>query len=229
MLMMKVCVFGASGYVGSLVYKKLEEQPDLDVVGTYLTESEKMNGLYKLDVNDPESFSMFYKKEKPDVVIWSVMSGPNEHELINQGLVHLLTHITPSTKLVYMSSDFVFSDGNGPYEEEDPITALPADHIYHNYTNAKVKAQRLIANELSNYVILRAGPIYGENKAGKLDAYSERLTHHLQAGKDVSYRDDLVRTFVHVEDLAGTIVKMTLNDITGIYHVGQEEPKSFYT
>src|SRR5699024_12022042 len=76
-----------------------------------------LDGLYKLEVNEPESFSRLYKNENPDVVIWSVMSGPDEYELMEQGFMHLLSHLTPDTKLVYMSSDLVFSDGNGPYEE----------------------------------------------------------------------------------------------------------------
>lgn len=228
MLIMKICVFGASGYVGASVYKQLDENPDVDVVGTYLIEPPTMGHLYKLDINDPESFSEFYKQEKPDVVVWSVMSGEDEPELMDQGLMHLLTHITPDTKLVYMSSDFVFSAGNGPYEATDPITTLPEDHLFHNYTNAKVKAERLIDNELSNYVILRTGPIYGENKVGMLDEYTDKLAYHLRTGKEVAFRDDLIRTFISVEDLADIMVKMALNDKIGIYHVGEEEQISFY-
>lgn len=227
--MMKVCVFGASGYVGASVYKQLEKCPDVDVVGTYLTKPVMLDGLYKLNVNEPESFSQFYKDENPDVVIWSVMSGPEEYELLEKGFMHLLSHITPGTKLVYLSSDLVFSDGNGPYEETDYISALPEDHLYHHYTNAKVKAERFIDNELSNYVLLRTGPVYGENVIGKLDEYTDKLSYRLRSGKEVGFRDDLIRTFVSVEELADTVVKMTLNDMTGIYHVGGEESMSFYS
>src|SRR5699024_4781131 len=226
---MKVCVFGASGYVGASVYKQLEKRPDVDVVGTYLTKPVMLDGLYKLDVNEPESFSRFYKNENPDVVIWSVMSGPDEYELMEQGFMHLLSHLTPDTKLVYMSSDLVFSDGNGPYEESDPISTLPEDHLYHNYVNAKVKAERFIDHERSNYVILRTGPVQGENIFGKLDAYTDKLSYRLRSGREVAFRDDLIRTFINVEELADIVEKMALNDVTGIYHVGHEQPMSFYT
>ncbi|WP_235792466.1 sugar nucleotide-binding protein [Virgibacillus salidurans] len=226
--MMKVVVFGASGYVGTSVYKLLENQSDIEVVGTYLETKPVFDELHKLDINEPESFSDFFKKENPDVVIWSVMNGPNEYELTDQGLLHLITHLTPATKLIYISSDFVYSDGKGPYTEEDSLSTLPDDHIYSNYTNAKVKAERFIKNELSNYMILRAGPVYGENQIGKLDARTDELSYHLRSGQPIAFRGDLIRTFVHVEDLANTIAELVPKDITGIYNTGPSTNKSFY-
>ncbi|MGY0694714.1 sugar nucleotide-binding protein [Virgibacillus sp. FSP13] len=225
---MKICVFGANGYLGASVYKQLKHVEADEVVGTYLQEPALSDGLVKLDVNQPESFSAFYKQENPDVVIWAVMSGPNEHKLTDQGLMHLITHLTPETKLIYLSSDFVFSDGNGPYEEADPLSNLPEDHSFHNYTNGKVKAERLIDNELTNYVILRAGPIYGENGIGKLDERTDQLSYHLRSGKPIEFRDDLVRTFVHIDDVTNVIEEMIYNDATGVFHVGQDESQSFY-
>lgn len=225
---MKICVFGASGYVGASIYRKLKDIPAADVVGTYLNEPKLSDDLIKLDVNEPESFSNFYKNEKPDVVVWTVMSGPNEHKLTDQGLMHLLTHITPQTKLVYVSSDFVFSHGEGPYSEEDPMSNLPDDHSFSNYTNGKVKAERLIAKELSNYVILRAGPIYGENAVGKLDDRTDQLSYHLRSNNPIGFRDDLTRTFVHIEDLTDVLQEMVFNDVTGVYHAGPDKQQSFY-
>lgn len=225
---MKVCVFGASGYVGASIYDKLKQSSEADVVGTYLDEPALFDELYKLDVNEPESFSNFFKKEKPDVVVWAVMSGPNEHKLTDQGLMHLLTHLTPQTKLIYISSDFVFSSGNGPYSEEDPLSNLPDDHSFSNYANGKVKAERLIDKEFSNHVILRAGPIYGENAVGKLDDRTDRLSYRLSSNQTIDFRDDLVRTFVHIEDLTNVIEEMVFNDVTGAFHVGPDKQQSFY-
>ncbi|WP_461177455.1 sugar nucleotide-binding protein [Virgibacillus ainsalahensis] len=225
---MKVCVFGANGYVGASIFQRLKDADGIEVSGTYLNDTPLFDHLDKLDVNKPESFSSYYKKEEPDVVVWSVMNGPNEHELTDQGLMHLITHITPETKLIYISSDFVYSAGKGPYDEADALSSLPDDHLYSNYTNAKVKAEHLIYNELSNYVILRAGPVYGENSIGKLDERTDKLSYHLRAGKRIAFRDDLIRTFVHVEDLANTVGKMVQNDVTGIFNTGPSEEQSFY-
>ncbi len=156
----------------------------MDVSGTYLEDPGELTDLHKLDVNEPESFSGFYKTMQPDVVVWSVMSGSYEDELINEGLFHLLTHLTPETKLVYLSTDFVFTDGNGPYTEADPTGKLPDEHVWSTYANAKVKAERLITKELTNYAILRAGPIYGKNSLGKRDERTEEMIAALERGKN---------------------------------------------
>ncbi|QKY70528.1 sugar nucleotide-binding protein [Lentibacillus sp. CBA3610] len=225
---MKVCVFGASGYAGASIYQILQETPNTEVTGTYLEDPAVFDDLYKLDVNQPESFSEFYKQTQPDVVVWSVMSGPYEDELIQEGLSHLITHLTPQTKLVYMSSDYVFTAGNGPYNEDDPISRLPEDHVFSTYANAKVKAEHFITQELTNYAILRAGPIYGENKIGQLDDRTDKLIAQLRLGKTVAYRDDLIRTFVHVNDLAMAVAEFVKNELTGIYHAGPDKRHSFY-
>lgn len=225
---MKVCVFGANGYVGASVYQLLKETPDADVVGTYLENPAVFNDLDKLDINQPESFSAFYKQTQPDVVVWSVMNGPYEDELIHEGLTHLITHITPQTKLVYVSSDFVFTEGNGPYDEDAPMSKLPEDHKLSTYANAKVKAEYFISKELSNYVILRAGPIYGKNKIGKLDERTDQLKYQLRSGSTVAYRDDLIRTFVHIDDLANVVTEFVQNNVTGVYHAGPDKRYSFY-
>ncbi|SEP71297.1 dTDP-4-dehydrorhamnose reductase [Virgibacillus subterraneus] len=225
---MKVCVFGASGYTGASIYQLLKDTRDFEVVGTFLREPTMFDDLYKLDINQPESFSDFFKKAQPDVVVWSVMSGPNEHELVDQGLMHLITHLTPQTKLVYISSDFVFAEGKGSYNEDDPMSKLPDDHLLANYANAKVKAERFITKELSNYAILRAGPIYGENKIGKLDERTDKLSYHLRSDKRIAFRDDLIRTFVYVDDLANVVVELVQNEVTGVYHVGPNKSQSLY-
>src|SRR5699024_6958074 len=113
---MKVCVFGASGYVGASIYEKIKKRQELEVIGTYLEEAGFSN-LVRLDVNEADDLSRFFKKERPDIVICSVMSGPEEGRVSDQGLIHLITHLEPNTKLIYISSDFVFARGRGPYFE----------------------------------------------------------------------------------------------------------------
>src|SRR5699024_9427252 len=39
---------------------------------------------------------------------------------------------------------------------------------------------------------------------------------------------DLIRTFVHVEDLAKVVIELVQNDVTGTYHVGASKRQSFY-
>lgn len=66
---MKICVFGASGYVGASVYQLLKEQDGVDVSGTTLEDAPSFEELDILDINEPESFSDYFKRKDPDVAI----------------------------------------------------------------------------------------------------------------------------------------------------------------
>lgn len=224
---MKICVFGGSGYVGASIYKRLQNEWGNSVVGTYRREPAFLD-MVQLDLNEPEKFSQFFKEEQPDIVIWAAMAGPKEYKLSDQGLIHLMTHLTPCTKLIYLSSDFVFSTGKGPYEEIDRLCLMPEGKIYSNYANAKVKAEKLIQQELTNYIILRTGPVFGLNAVGERDQHTKFLLDNLKANNPVQYRDDLIRTFIHIDDLSEVTSELARTNITGVYHVGREEPQSFY-
>lgn len=224
---MKACVFGSGGYVGASIYEALRSSGKMQVIGVDMNEKTE-EGKVRLDVNDPESFSTFYKEVQPNVIVWALMAGPDEQKLSDEGLLHLLSHMTPGTKLIYLSSDYVFARGKGPYSEGDQLQLMADDHGMSRYANAKIKAERFIANELTNFVILRNGPVYGENALGVKDAYTEKLQQVIESGEPEPFRDDLVRTFVHIEDLAKIVAEMASNDRTGIYHVGPGKQQSFY-
>lgn len=224
---MKIVVFGSSGYIGASVYQSLQTIWDAEVVGTYRNEP-AFPELIQLDINEAEDFSTVYKQEKPDVVIWLLMGGVKEYKLSERGLMHLITHLTPNTKLIYLSSDFVFAEGNGPYTEEDMRSIMPEGKTFSGYANAKAKAEKLIEQELTNYVILRAGPVYGENAVGKRDAHTERLINRMEKSEVARYREDVVRTFIHLDDLAEVIKESVTSKLTGTYHVGREKGQSFY-
>jgi|GEM_PF-3066092 len=224
---MKVCVFGASGYVGSSIYEAFKNNDKAQAIGVDLDEVSQENFI-QLDVNDPESFSQFYKEVQPDIVVWAMMAGADEHRLSDEGLLHLISHMEPCTKLIYLSSDYVFAKGKGPYAEDDMLQLMADDHGMSGYANAKIKAERFIERELTNFCILRTGPIYGKNASGKLDLHMQRLEEAAESGDSVSARDDLIRTFVHIDDFCKIVVEMAMGNRTGIYHVGPGKHQSFY-
>ncbi|WP_077623518.1 sugar nucleotide-binding protein [Sediminibacillus massiliensis] len=227
---MKICVFGADGYLGSAIYKILKEKGNFHVSGTYYQEPvHGLEDLEELDINQPEAFSTYYKNHEPDVVIWSLMNTEEEDVLVNEGLTHLITHLSPETKLIYLSSDFVFSAGEGPYSEEDQPKQLSEDNPRSVYVNGKIKAEKIIQKEIGNYLILRMGPLYGENLLGINDERSSKLEESLSAGENVFKSDLLIRSFAHVQDIAKAVVELVPQDLSGIFHMGPDQHASYHS
>lgn len=226
---MNICVFGADGYLGSSVFQKLKENGDHTIAGTSFRKSNTDEAIYELDINQPEAFSSLYKELQADVIIWTLTHPLEEDRLINQGLAHLITHITPATKLVFISSAEVFGEGDGPYTEEDVPVKVSESHPNAYMTNAKIKAEYLVSREVTNHVIIRSGPVYGENRRGKKDRRTAWLEENLAEGKQIKRCSEIYRSFTHIDDLTDFVIEMALRDDRGIFHATSGQSDSYYT
>ena len=142
---MKVLILGASGFLGEILYKKIKEETDFWVLGTY-NESKINNELIKLNVGNLIEVKTFLEHFKVDVVIWCIIEKIDEKELINTGLSNIFNNINKSCKFIYMSTNTV------PGESENLVSKLD------NYTIIKAgieidKLQQTIINIISTNFI----------------------------------------------------------------------------
>lgn len=221
---MKILLLGASGYLGKSLYSKLK-MTAYEVIGT--SYQKQHQELIRIDIINPSDlFEMV--KLRPDVIIWSLMSGNDEIKLTELGLAPLLKNIPPTTKLIYISSDSVFANGEGNYKEDDPTSYLSDVNPLHQYANAKKDAEKMVIKHY-NHLIIRTGPIYGQNTDGKWDNRIANLKEQLSNGKRLKRTDNLYKTFVHIDDLVASIIEMIEKDIKGIIHAGPMQKESYYS
>lgn len=224
---MKVLLLGASGFLGGRILQTLRNQPEVEVIGTYCQNG--TDDLVQLDIHDHKEFARLYQACKPDIIIWSLMSGEQESKLIEHGLAQLLPLIESHVKIVYLSTDGVFSKGSGSYTEEDIPSYMEADTPLAQYSNAKLKGEELLQEHHDNHVIIRTGPIYGTDVAGQWDKRINQLQQELTEGRKLYRASNLYRSFTHVEDLARAVVEVSLREISGLLHIGPVEKDSYYS
>ncbi|MDN4608569.1 sugar nucleotide-binding protein [Sporosarcina highlanderae] len=225
---MRVLVLGASGFLGGHVHHNLlKDNRFKEIVGT--SKSSEIEGLYNIDINNEKKFGEFYRKYNPDFVIWAVMSADNEETLIHTGLKHLLNRMDKQTKLIYVSTDGIFSSGQGCFDEYAALSYLDTHNPLSAYTNAKLDGEKMIQKGHRNYIILRTGPLYGQDLNGNWDFRVLALQSALTANTPYKRADNLFKTFVHVEDLAHAISELLSIDYIGFLHVGPKTKESYYT
>ncbi|MGC5328233.1 sugar nucleotide-binding protein [Brevibacillus sp. SYSU BS000544] len=223
----RVLLLGGSGYLGAQINYHLRSDTACTSFSTCFTNSADPH-LLPLDVTNEAQLTRILIETSPDVVIWALMSGQNESSLIQEGLCKLLTHLQPAARLIYLSTDGVFSQGTGAFSEDDETHPLGDANPLSGYTNAKLSGESTVQLACRNSIILRNGPIYGQNILGKWDNRTTSLLNQLQAGNIVSRASNLFRTFVHVDDLAKAICELVHTNYSGKLHLGPATKESYY-
>ncbi|MFS0554707.1 sugar nucleotide-binding protein [Brevibacillus sp. 179-C9.3 HS] len=224
----RVLLLGASGYLGSQIYHELSQDDATELTGTCFS-APAAGHLLQIDVTDPPSFTAMLQGFSPHVVIWALMSATDERELIEKGLDALLSQLPETSKFIFISTDGIFGRGTGSYREEDPPEPLDERNPLAAYSNAKIRGEAQIREKHSNHVIVRMGPIYGRNAAGRWDKRVVSLCEDLEAGRDVRRSSNLYKTFVHVEDVGNAIHELLHSSCLGTLHLGPAKKESYYS
>ena len=134
---MKILVLGATGMLGSTMFKQLFADERYSVWGTMrsptalgsFSEAERENLVSNIDVLDSDQLISIFSKIKPDVVIncvglikqLSSAKDPLAVLPINSMLPHRLAKICElcNSRLIQISTDCVFSGSKGMYAEAD--------------------------------------------------------------------------------------------------------------
>jgi dTDP-4-dehydrorhamnose reductase len=203
--MIKTAVIGASGYIGSHLFKKYRETFP-DCIGTsYSRANDQLTGF---DLRYPNIQTLHLTETGHQaVIIASAMSNvgwceshPKEsYELNVKGTLNLVRQLEEhSLTTIFLSSDYVFDGKAGTYSDKEntcPIT---------EYGRQKAEVEREIANVTSNYIILRLSKIYGTK--WKDNTLIDSLAFDLLNNKKVMLATDQFFSPTHVND----VVSMTL-------------------
>lgn len=171
---MKILILGASGMLGSAVFKALSRQARLDVYGTLRSNraldffSAKFTSklICGIDVLDLDALATLLDKQRPNVIINCVglikqhatSKDPLVALPINSLFPHRLAKLSSlaGARLIHVSTDCVFSGKNGMYVESQPSDAedLYGKSKYigelHDFNNAITIRTSIIGHELGS-------------------------------------------------------------------------------
>jgi dTDP-4-dehydrorhamnose reductase len=194
-------VTGATGFLGS---ELIRLRPDAT--------SERV------DVRDGRGVSSLLRRLRPEVVIHTayLQQGDGAWETTVDGAANVARAArSVGARLVHLSTDVVFDGGKGrPYVEEDlpsPVT---------DYGRAKAEAERLVAAEHPEALVVRTSLIVG--------GPGHEPSRHERAALDpaLTFYDDELRSPVQVGDLAAALLELAELGVSGPLHVAGEDAVS---
>lgn len=142
---MRILIFGASGMLGSAVFRLFLQSPGFDVIATFrslkpqikMLNSESVTVLCGIDAENGDSLARAISAAKPDVIINCIglvkqladSKDPLAAIPINSILPHRLARLAElsGSRLIHISTDCVFSGAKGNYVELD---RPDADDLY---------------------------------------------------------------------------------------------------
>lgn len=214
---MSVLVVGASGLVGSYLFKTISL--DTSVIGTY--QKFAIPGLQPLDISCDHNIAKLIETLKPNFVFlpaaFTNVDACEEKKdfckAINiDGVRNVIKAIQgTSALLIYFSTDFIFNGKAGPYTEESKPNPISF------YGETKLSAEKLIAESLKKYLIIRTTCVYGAEPQEKNFVMSLVKKLHAKEGMDVP--SDQVTTPTYAGNLAEITWRLAQERKNGIFNI----------
>ena len=233
----RILVTGANGLLGQALVQYLAAQQSYDVLATGRDKQARFAsascGYISLDITDFENTRQLFLDFEPDVVVncaamtqvdlceteksacWKVNVDAVEH------LVKLCR--THSTKLVHVSTDFIFDGESGPYKETD----RPDPVNY--YGKSKVASENAVRSLPDKYwTIIRTVLVYGHAEQMSRTNIATWIIDNLALGKSINVVTDQFRSPTYVEDLARGIEKSIRYEKYGVFHISGRDMVSIF-
>lgn len=206
---MKVLVTGATGLLGGEVVDVLKSR-NIECRGI---------GSKDLDITQEGKVHKYIKAYRPDAVIHCAAytdadkaeSEPEKCRAVNAlGTAYIAEACREiDTKMVYISTDYVFGDdGDRPHEVDDPVYPLNV------YGQTKWEGEEAVRRILRKYFIVRISWVFGKHG----DNFVTTMLRLGQTHKEISVVADQFGAPTYTADLAPLLCDMAQTEKFGTYH-----------
>ncbi len=224
--MSQVVLFGATGFLGSHVWRVVGER---GANVTCVSREAREGGVArKCDVRDLESVIALLDSLQPDSVLncaalsraADCFESPDLARSTNRDFPKALASWTAShdSRLVHVSTDMVFAGDapSGGYLEDS--SAKPVSE----YGRSKLAGEHAVLEANPRALVVRLPLLFGDSEGRELGA-SDSILAAVRRGEEPRLFTDEWRTPLEVGDAARALVELSASDASGVLHVASEE------
>lgn len=227
-------VTGAHGLVGQYIFK-LSEKWNGRIIFTGRGPSRLPAGDYvyeEMDITDKQSIHDVFARYSPDVVIHAAaMAQADECEVQQEKAI--LYNVTATSYLLaaaavfqsfflFLSTDFIFSGNNGPYDEN----AIPEPVNFYGQT--KLMAEEQVKEYPFGSAIIRTVLIYGNVISGTRSNIISWARSALEKAIPFKVVSDQIRATTYAADLVNALFIIAEKKSAGIWNIAGKNNLSPY-
>ena len=236
--MRKVFITGANGLLGQKLVEVFSSENRIlasDLQPEFFPSQPKVSkGFFeyeKIDILDKEKLETFISSFKPEVIINSgAFTDVDGCEVekdkawkVNVEGVKNLAFLCKEfkIKLVHLSTDYIFDGKNGPYSEDEPPNPLG----YYGLT--KLESEKIIKNNLTDYIIVRSNVLYGKGVKVKKN-FVLWVIDKLKKSENIKIVTDQLNNPTLAFNLAQAISELVEKNFVGTVNIAGSEYLSRY-
>lgn len=237
MLFQRILVTGANGLLGQALVERLAREPGYDVLATG-RQAEPLHtgvsgGYVSMDVTSPSDVRAVFDDFAPDVVVncaamTQVDACESERDRCWKVNVDAVDHLARAclaggSRLVQVSTDFVFDGRSGPYRENDRPEPV------NFYGRSKLAAENAARGAgMDRWSVVRTVLVFGTGERLSRSNFVLWVAGELAEGRPVRVVTDQFRTPTWSADLADGIERVIRFGKTGTYHISGRELMSVH-
>jgi dTDP-4-dehydrorhamnose reductase len=191
-------VTGLGGYLGAELGRRAPAA-GWEVAG--------ITGSAQLDVRDVQAVETAVLAARPDVVVHTAYRMDDASVNVQGTRAVVAAAASAGARLVHLSTDVVFGDGERPLTEHDPPGPVTA------YGESKLAAEHVCPPDA---LIVRTSLLYGGQRPSPHEVAAIEAA---DGARDMAFFTDEVRCPIAVGDLADAVLELAAGDLTGPLHV----------
>ena len=226
---MKILITGGSSLLGKYLIQSQPEQHKVE--STWYTNHVGLS-MHQMDVTNKSQVNYVFDRARPDVVIHCAANGSVDYAEQNYQEVHqvnvegvkniILAAKDHLAKVVYVSSNAVYSGENPPYSEKSACNPVNA------YGKIKRQAEREVMSLAKSWLIIRPFMLYGWPFNNGRKNWGEEIYSRLFRLQYTKLVNDTIWQPTYALDCAEAIWRLLEND-KEIYNVASSERATLYT
>ena len=219
----KILVVGSGGMLGSVFSNKVNNYNFI------LTSKLGNDNTIKLDITNSNNVKEVLKHYNPNIIIncaaytnvdQSEIYKNNAHNVNVNGVRNLIKYSHKNTKIVHISSDYVYKGDKKEYFEN----TIPSPINY--YGKTKLEADNILLSSNRNCIILRINGLFTNDC--NFNNFYTWVYNSLSKNIKINVVDDQISNPTYVNDLYEIIMESILLDVDGLFHYGTANSISRY-
>ena len=217
-------ITGSDGQLGSLLSIHLS-----DAFNVIPTSKRGILDRVKLNVVDKKNVKDVLEKYNPDIIIncaaitnvdfcetnRSICRSVNSEAVNN-----IIKYSNKNTKIIQISTDYVYDGNNGPYTETD------STHPLNFYGQTKLEAENILIGSNRKYLILRLNGLYTFDL--EFNNFIVWIYKELKQKNQLKIVNDQISNPTYIELLGNILIKLMIMNAEGIFNYGSSNYISRY-